>query len=104
MVWVFSTRQETTGSNSYERFGFGVSRRSNRRPDHDDDSRYSVRSLVDQGRWIAEGLRRQPRSSSNRFKGENRVTDRDLELEQDATNAAMFTLRSWILNGSGFAS
>src|SRR6266550_3810130 len=83
---------------SNQGFGVGISRRSNRRADYNDDSRYSVRSLVDQSRRNAEGLRCQPRSSSNCFQRENRLADRHLEFEQDARNPPVFTLCPWILN------
>ena len=100
MVCVFPTRQETAGAHSNQGFGVGISRRSNRRADYNDDSRYSVRSLVDQSRRNAEGLRCQPRSSSNCFQRENRLADRHLEFEQDARNPPVFTLCPWILNSA----
>ena len=58
MVCVFQTQQETAGAHFNERLGVGVSRRSNRRPYYNRDSRYSVGGFVDQGGRNAEGLRR----------------------------------------------
>ena len=59
MVCIFQTGQKTAGAYPKQRFGVGVPWRSHRRTDHHDDSRYSVRSFVDEGRRSAERLRGQ---------------------------------------------
>ena len=59
MVGIFQTGQKTAGAHPNQRFGVGVPGRSHRRTDHNNHSRYSVRSFVDEGRWNAERLRGQ---------------------------------------------
>jgi len=42
-VCIFAIRQKTAGSNSHQRFGVGISGRSDRCPNHLDHSGYSIR-------------------------------------------------------------
>ena len=98
MVCIFPTRQETSGSDLDQRFGAGIPRRSDCCPDHVNHSRYSIRSFGDERRRHDQRLRCQPRPSSNRFEGKNRLADHHAERRQDARNAIESALRSGILD------
>ena len=99
MVYVLTAGQETSGCDSNQRFGAGISRRSNRCSGHFDHSGYSIGSLAHNRRRHAQRLRRQSRPSPNRFKGQDRLFDHNAERRQDATSTIESNIRVRILVG-----